>query len=151
MHAAIPFPDISPNLYAIELFGREFALRWYALAYIAGILAGWWLAHRALQRPALWPDDTPPMTVKQLEDFLTFIVLGIILGGRLGFVLFYQPEYYLSNPWEILQVWQGGMSFHGGLLGVLLGGWYFTVRHRLPKVSVADMVTQAVPPGLLLG
>lgn len=151
MQAVLQFPDISPELFTISLFGMEFALRWYALAYIAGILIAWRLALAALRRPRLWHKDTPPMTAQQIEDLLTWIILGVILGGRLGFVLFYQPAYYLQNPIEILRVWQGGMAFHGGLLGVIAAAWLFARRHRLPVLGMADLVAHTVPAGLLLG
>lgn len=151
MQAVLNFPDLSPELFSISLFGMEFALRWYALAYIAGILIAWRLAVVALRRPALWPADGPPMKPDQLEDLVTWIILGVILGGRLGFVLFYQPGYYLSHPIEILKVWQGGMAFHGGLLGVILASYLFARRHRIPTLSLGDLVAYTVPPGLLLG
>ncbi|MCB1992781.1 MAG: prolipoprotein diacylglyceryl transferase, partial [Geminicoccaceae bacterium] len=107
---AIPFPAFDPVL--IQL--GPFAIRWYALAYIAGLLGGWQLLKRMVARPG-WT-----MTPEQVDDLLFFATLGVILGGRLGFVLFYHPLYYLSNPLQILAVWQGGMSFHGGLVGVLV-------------------------------
>lgn len=107
MQAVLNFPDLSPELFSISLFGMEFALRWYALAYIAGIVIAWRLAVLATRRAALWPANTPPMAPARIEDLLTWIILGVILGGRLGFVLFYQPAYYLANPTEILMVWQG--------------------------------------------
>lgn len=151
MQAALRFPDISPELFSISVFGFDFALRWYALAYIAGIIIAWRLAVLAVKRPALWKHDTPPATPQQIEELVTWMILGIILGGRLGFVLFYQPGYYLQNPVEILKVWQGGMAFHGGLLGVLIAGLLFAARQDLPRLSTADLVTHAVPPGLLLG
>lgn len=151
MHAALQFPDVSPDLFSISLFGMEFALRWYALAYIVGILVAWRLGVMAVRRAYLWADDTPPMTPTQIEDLLTWIIIGVIAGGRLGFVLFYQAGYYLQHPAEILMVWQGGMSFHGGLLGVILASWLYTLRHKLPKRSTADLVAHAVPCGLLLG
>lgn len=91
------------------------------------------------------------MSAAQLEDLLTWIVLGVILGGRLGYVLFYQPEYYLQNPSEILAVWQGGMSFHGGLLGVIVAVWVYTLRHGITRLGAADVIALGVPPGLLLG
>ncbi|NBR90157.1 MAG: prolipoprotein diacylglyceryl transferase, partial [Rhodobacteraceae bacterium] len=97
MIAAIPFPEIAPEIFTISLFGMDFSLRWYALAYIVGILLAWRLSLAALKRPALWRSN-PPMTPAQLEELLTWVILGIILGGRLGFVLFYQPGYYLSHP-----------------------------------------------------
>ncbi|MDF1727211.1 MAG: prolipoprotein diacylglyceryl transferase [Sulfitobacter sp.] len=151
MKFALPFPDIAPEIFAITLFGTEFALRWYALAYIVGILVGWRLVVAAVRRPRLWPHDQPVMDDQKVEDFLFWVILGVILGGRLGYVLFYQPAYFLSNPAEILQVWQGGMSFHGGALGVIIAGLLYTGRHRIARLSVADMVSLGLPPGLLLG
>ncbi len=151
MQAVINFPDLSPELFSISLFGMEFALRWYALAYIAGILIAWRMALTALRRPKLWPADTPPMTAQQLEDLLTWIIVGVILGGRLGFVLFYQPAYFLQNPMDILKVWQGGMSFHGGLIGVIAAALIFARRYKIAALSLADLVAHTVPPGLLLG
>lgn len=150
MQALIPFPNISPELFSISIGGFDFALRWYALAYMAGILIGWRMATALLKRPALWHDQ-PPMTPRQLEDLLTWIILGIILGGRLGFVLFYQPGYYLQNPAEILRIWQGGMAFHGGLLGVVIVSVIFIRRHQIYLPSAADVIAFAVPPGLFLG
>jgi phosphatidylglycerol:prolipoprotein diacylglycerol transferase len=151
MQAMIHFPDISPEIFSIPLFGMEFALRWYALAYIAGIVIAWRLAVSALKSPALWPGQKPPMRPEQVEDLLTWIILGVILGGRLGFVLFYQPGYYLSHPSEILRIWQGGMAFHGGLLGVIVAAWAYAHRHGVSKLQMADLVAYTVPAGLLLG
>ncbi|MBE1296616.1 MAG: prolipoprotein diacylglyceryl transferase [Rhodobacteraceae bacterium] len=151
MHAMIKFPDLSPEIFSISLFGMEFALRWYALAYIFGILIAWRLAVMALKRPALWPGGQSPMRTAQVEDLLTWIILGVILGGRLGFVLFYQPEYYLANPSQILRIWEGGMAFHGGLIGVVLASWIYASRHDIPKLQIADLVAFSVPWGLLLG
>ena len=151
MQSGIPFPDISPEIFSISLFGIEFALRWYALAYIAGLLIGWRLAVAAVRRPALWPDDTPPMTPRQVEDLLTWIILGVVVGGRLGAVLFYHPGYYFANPGQIIQIWNGGMAFHGGLLGVVLATLLYCRRHHLPVISTADMLAMATPVGLFLG
>lgn len=151
MNAMLPFPDISPEIFSISVFGIELALRWYALAYIVGIVLGWRLAIRAVRQPRLWKNDTPVMSASQLEDLLTWIVLGVILGGRLGYVVFYQPEYYFQNPAEILAVWQGGMSFHGGLLGVIAAAWVYTWRHQISRLGAADVIAVGVPPGLLLG
>ena len=151
MQAVLRFPDLSPELISFTLFGMEFALRWYALAYIAGILIAWRLAVRALRRDVLWPETGPPMTPQQIEELLTWIILGVILGGRLGFVLFYHPSYYLQNPAEIVMVWQGGMAFHGGLLGVVAAVWAFTARHGISTLRAADLIAHTVPPGLLLG
>ncbi len=151
MKAALTFPDISPEIFSVTLFGFELALRWYALAYIVGIVLGWRLAVRAVRRPDLWADKKPVMTAEQIEDLLTWIILGVILGGRLGFVLFYQPAYYFQNPGEILALWQGGMAFHGGLLGVIIAGLIYTSRHQIARLSAADIMALGVPPGLLLG
>ncbi|MCL4143508.1 UNVERIFIED_CONTAM: hypothetical protein GTU68_059010 [Idotea baltica] len=105
----------------------------------------------AVRRPALWPANQAPATPTQIEDLLTWIILGVILGGRLGFVLFYQPAYYLQNPLEVLKVWQGGMAFHGGLLGVIVATWLYAARQNIPRLAIADLVAHVVPPGLLLG
>ncbi len=151
LSAAIPFPNISPEIFSITIGGFDLALRWYALAYIVGIIIGWFLIARALKRPDLWPADTPPMTKGQLDDLMTWIIVGIIVGGRLGFVLFYQPGYYLTHLSEIPAVWQGGMSFHGGFLGVVAAVWLYSRRHKLPVASMADAMAFAAPAGLLLG
>ena len=151
MNAMIPFPNISPEIFSINLFGFELALRWYALAYIAGILIGWRLSVMTVKAARLWLNDKPVMTPAQIEDLLTWMILGMILGGRVGYVLFYQPSYYLQNPQEILFVWQGGMAFHGGLLGVIVAGLIFTTRYKIPKLSAADVMALGVPPGILLG
>ncbi|WP_065334543.1 prolipoprotein diacylglyceryl transferase [Tritonibacter mobilis] len=147
----IQFPNLSPEIFSISLFGTEFALRWYALAYIAGILIAWHLAARAVKRPALWPNETAPMTPRQVEDLVTWIILGVILGGRLGHVLFYQPSVYLANPAQILRIWEGGMAFHGGLLGVVVATWLYARAQNIDKLKIADLVAHAVAPGLLLG
>lgn len=147
----LPFPEISPEIFSISLFGTTFALRWYALAYIVGILLGWRLVVRATRTPRLWKNNTPVMTPSQVEDLLFWVILGVILGGRLGYVLFYQPGFYLTNPLRILQLWEGGMSFHGGALGVILAGWLYTLRHNIPTISTGDMVCLGLAPGLFLG
>lgn len=147
----IIFPDISPNIFSITILGIEFALRWYAMAYIAGILIGWRLALISLQKPALWPDKGAPMTPPQWEDMITWIIIGVIIGGRLGYVLFYQPAYFAQNPGSIIQVWQGGMAFHGGFLGVVTSVFIYCKRHGLPLASTADLLALCSPAGLLLG
>lgn len=151
MQAVLPFPDISPELFSISIGGFTFALRWYALAYIAGLLIGWRIVLGLVRNPRLWPGDSAPMTGDQVERLLTWIILGVLLGGRLGFVLFYQPGYYLSNPGEILRVWEGGMSFHGGLIGVTLAAAIFCLKERIPLLSAGDALAVATPAGLFLG
>ena len=147
----IIFPDISPNIFSITILEIEFALRWYAMAYIAGILIGWRLALISLQKPALWPDKGAPMTPPQWEDMITWIIIGVIIGGRLGYVLFYQPAYFAQNPGSIIQVWQGGMAFHGGFLGVVTAVFIYCKRRGLPLASAADLLALCSPAGLLLG
>ncbi|MEL6531920.1 MAG: prolipoprotein diacylglyceryl transferase [Pseudomonadota bacterium] len=151
MQAALNFPDISPDLISFTVFGIELALRWYALAYLAGILIGWRLLLRHLRRPALWPHNTAPASEEQIDLFLTWAILGIILGGRLGFVLFYQPQFYLENPGQIIRIDQGGMAFHGGLLGVVVAALIFARRHQIPALSFADALAIATPVGIGLG
>jgi phosphatidylglycerol:prolipoprotein diacylglycerol transferase len=151
MQAMIHFPDIAPEIFSISLFAMEFALRWYAMAYIVGIVIGWRIVVASVRRPALWPNDSAPMDARAVEDLLTWVILGVILGGRLGYVLFYQPSYFLANPGEILAVWQGGMAFHGGLMGVVLAVVVFSARRGIRWLSVADALCMVTPVGLLLG
>ncbi|MGB1235317.1 MAG: prolipoprotein diacylglyceryl transferase [Planktomarina sp.] len=148
MLAAIPFPDIGPNLFAIQIGNFELALRWYALGYIVGILFARWLILRLIRRPMLWPDNQTAITQEQLENLVTWMILGIILGGRLGFVLFYQPAYYAANPLEVLKVWLGGMSFHGGFLGVVVAGLLFCKKYHISIPRLADVIAVSAPMGL---
>ncbi len=151
MVRVLPFPEIDPALFTIAVGGFEFSLRWYALAYIAGLLVGWRLLVLLMRRERLWPANRAPMTPDQPEEILTWMVLGVVLGGRLGFVLFYNPGYYLEHPLEALQIWQGGMSFHGGFLGVILGVIGYCRAKGLPVLQVGDAVALATPPGILFG
>lgn len=151
MQSYIPFPDITPEIFTLHLFGLNLSLRWYALAYIAGLLIGWRIVLMAIRRPNLWPQNQAPMTALQVENLLSWVILGVILGGRLGFVLLYEPGQYLANPAAILRVWEGGMSFHGGFLGVVVAGLIYCRRHSIPLISAADVLALAAPPGLLLG
>jgi phosphatidylglycerol:prolipoprotein diacylglycerol transferase len=138
---AIAFPVIDPVLIEIG----PFALRWYALAYIGGILlAGCWRGGWMALLPVA-------ASREQVDDFVTWTTLGIILGGRLGYVLFYRPGYYITAPWEALYVWQGGMSFHGGMLGVVLAALWFCRRQGLRPLRFGDRVAPVVPIGLGLG
>ncbi len=150
MLLAIPYPNIDPEIFAFDLFGFNVALRWYALAYIGGLLIGWRIIVRLMKRKSVWKGSAP-MSPDQAEDLLTWLIFGVVLGGRLGFVLFYQSEYYFANPGEILKVWQGGMSFHGGFAGVIVATAIYSWRHKLPLWSVADAIAVAAPVGLFLG
>jgi phosphatidylglycerol:prolipoprotein diacylglycerol transferase len=147
----LPFPDIGTEIFALELGGFRLALRWYALAYIVGLFVGWRICAKTISRADFWAKAGPPFLKRQLEDLFIWIVAGVIIGGRLGFVLFYQPEYYLQNPLEILMVWQGGMSFHGGFLGVVLSTLIFCHRQGIAVLPTADLLAIATPPGLFLG
>ena len=146
----IPFPDISPEIVSITIGPVTLALRWYALAYIAGLLLGWRLVLRMLATPRLWAGSAPAKP-EQIERLLTWVIFGVILGGRLGYVLFYQPAYFAQHPMEILQVWEGGMSFHGGFLGVTIAGVIFCKRERIPMLALADMMAAVAPIGLFFG
>lgn len=144
---AIPFPAIDPVLVSIG----PLAIRWYALAYIAGILLGWQYIAMLVKRPQIWGVRGTVMQPQQAEDLLTWVTLGIVLGGRLGFVVFYQPAYYLANPLDILKIWQGGMSFHGGFLGVVVAAHLFSLRNKCAFWSLMDVIACAAPIGLLFG
>lgn len=144
------FPNVSPEIFSVTLFGMTFALRWYAKAYIVGLLIGWRLIVAAVKRPQLFRGPAP-MTPAQVEDLLTWIILGVILGGRLGYVLFYQPGYFAAHPGDIIKVWHGGMAFHGGLIGVMIAVWACARKYGAPLGEVADLLAIATPPALLLG
>ena len=146
----IPFPDISPEIFAIDLGPVTFALRWYALAYIVGLIAGWKLIARMVTTPRLWPGSAPA-TPEQVERLLTWVILGVILGGRLGYVLFYDLPGFVAEPGRVLRVWEGGMSFHGGFVGVVVAGMLFCRREKIPMLPMADLMAAVVPIGLLLG
>ena len=147
----IPFPDISPEIFSFQVFGITIALRWYALAYIAGLLLAWRWAVSLVKRPELWPSGESPMSPRHVEDLLTWVILGVVIGGRLGFVIFYEPAYYLANPMDIPKVWQGGMSFHGGFAGVAVAGLIYCRRHGISAIATSDMFSVTVGFGLLFG
>ena len=146
----IPFPPLSPEIFAIDIFGLHLAVRWYALAYIVGLLLGWKLIARALRQPRLWSGPAP-MTEAQLENLFTWVMFGVILGGRLGYVLFYELSSYLSDPAQILRVWEGGMSFHGGFAGVVIAGMWFCRRQGISALATGDLFAMVAPIGIGLG
>ena len=150
MLAAIPFPDISPEIFTISLFGMSFALRWYALAYIVGILIGWWIAAQAIKRPTLWANDTPPLTRDQIEDLLTWVIIGVIAGGRFGYVLFYGDGQFADDPLSIFRVWDGGMSFHGGFIGVCLAVIISARKYGAALGDVANVLALTATPAIFL-
>lgn len=132
------------NEFLIE-FSDGFGIRWYALAYIGGLLLGYWI----LRQEALRPNT--PMSVEAVDSLLNHVLLGVILGGRLGYVVFYDPTFFLANPVDIFKVWQGGMAFHGGLLGVTVAMWLFSRKKHLSVLAVSDRVAMVTPIGLCLG
>ena len=142
----LPFPAFDPVLVSVG----PFAIRWYALAYIVGIVLGWVYARKILRTEKFWGGPAP-ISVVQFDDFVLWVTLGIILGGRTGYVLFYNLPHFIAHPLEIFQLWQGGMSFHGGFLGcvaaVLLFGW----RNKVPVLSLGDVTCAVGTIGLLLG
>lgn len=145
----IPFPDISPEIFSITIGGVTLALRWYALGYIVGLLAGWKLIEVMLSRPALWAGPAP-MQPAAAERLLTWVIFGVILGGRMGYVLFYQPAQFVQNPLQIFYIWQGGMSFHGGFLGVVVAGLWFARNERIPPLALGDVMAAVAPIGIFL-
>jgi phosphatidylglycerol:prolipoprotein diacylglycerol transferase len=138
---AIPFPAIDPIAISIG----PVAVRWYALAYIVGLLIGW--------RYCLMLAGRPPHLVNRqdIDDFLVWATLGVVLGGRLGYVLFYMPGYFAAHPFEAVYVWHGGMSFHGGALGVTIAILLFTGARKIPLFAFSDIITEAIPIGLFFG
>ena len=141
MSGPFVFPDLDPVLLQIG----PFAIRWYALAFIAGLIGGWGYILYLLRR------DPKVMTADDVSDFFTWAILGVVIGGRLGYVSFYMPGFYLDDPLNIVRLWDGGMSFHGGLIGVALAVVAFAHRRQLPLLAVSDLVACAAPIGLLLG
>ena len=142
----IPFPAIDPILISIG----PFAVRWYALAYIVGIIGGWFYARAIISSQKLWGGPAP-LTVTDFDDFVLWITLGIILGGRIGYVLFYNLAHFAANPLEIVQLWNGGMSFHGGVTGCIVAIVLFALRRGIPMLSLGDVTAAVAPIGLFLG
>jgi phosphatidylglycerol---prolipoprotein diacylglyceryl transferase len=144
---AIPFPEIDP----IALRLGPIAVKWYGLAYMAGLLLGWLYVKRLLRQTGLWPNDKAPFTPDRADDLLLFMTVGVLVGGRLGNVLFYEPAYYFNNPLEIPAVWKGGMAFHGGLVGSIIAILLFARRVGADAWSVLDACAAATPIGLFFG
>jgi len=165
--ALLPYPQIDPVLVHIG----PLAIRWYALAYIAGLLLGWWLILRELRQTSLWANPPfkgkAPASAEEIGDLVVWATFGVILGGRLGWVLFYGlilcgmdsgapychglPGGFVRDPIRIIAAWQGGMSFHGGLIGVAIAVWLFTRRRKLDTLRVGDLVASVAPIGLFFG
>ena len=144
--AVLPFPAFDRVLIEIG----PFAIRWYALAYIAGILLGWLYARAIVRAERLWGGPAP-ISVIDLDDFILWVTLGIILGGRTGYVLFYNLPHFLTHPTDIVQVWKGGMSFHGGFIGCVIAVMLFARSRGLPMLSLGDVICTVGPIGLFFG
>jgi phosphatidylglycerol---prolipoprotein diacylglyceryl transferase len=142
----IAFPVFDPIAISIG----PIAIRWYALAYIGGIVLGWIYARSLLKNEKLWGGPAPATPV-QIDDFILWVTIGIIVGGRTGYVLFYNPAFFIQHPAEIFQLWNGGMSFHGGFLGCVAAVMLFAHRNNISILSLGDITTAVAPIGLLLG
>ena len=143
----MPFPHFNPVLIHVGFI----SIRWYALAYIAGIMLGWWYCTRLIASQKLWAPLPPPLSSRQVDDLVLWITLGVIVGGRLGSVLFYGEGRYVSHPLEVFEIWKGGMSFHGGFIGVTLAIVGFAFANRLDMLRLGDLVAPCVPFGLFFG
>ena len=142
--AALSFPNIDPVIVTIG----PLAVHWYGLGYIVGILFAWWYGKRLVTNAKLWPDGAQPMTPQDLDDFVLWAAIGVVVGGRTGYVLFYDLPRYLADPLDIFAVWQGGMSFHGGLLGTILAMVLFARARKIHTWTLLDVVAVGVPVGL---
>ncbi|MCA6114780.1 prolipoprotein diacylglyceryl transferase [Bradyrhizobium sp. WSM 1738] len=142
----IAFPEIDPVAISIG----PFAIRWYALAYIAGIVLGWLYARALIKREKLWGGPAP-ISTPQLDDFILWVTLGIIVGGRTGYVLFYNAAFFIQNPTAIFKLWEGGMSFHGGFLGCVAAVMLFARTNNISILSLGDITTAVAPIGIFLG
>lgn len=142
--ASLPFPNIDPVLVRIG----PFAIHWYGIGYIVGILFAWWYARKLVSTGRLWAGGASPIRPEDIDDFLVWAAIGVVLGGRIGYVLFYDLPRYLAQPLDIFAVWQGGMSFHGGFAGTTLAMVFFARRRGFSILSMFDVVAAGVPVGL---
>ncbi|MDX2309285.1 MAG: prolipoprotein diacylglyceryl transferase [Hyphomicrobium sp.] len=143
----IPFPNIDP----VALSIGPLSIKWYGLAYMAGLILGWLYIRRLLTEPHLWTGEKAPFEPARVDDLLVYIALGVIVGGRLGYVLFYEPSTYVANPLEIFMVWKGGMAFHGALVASGIAIWLFARRYKVDMWSTMDLCAAAVPIGIFFG
>ncbi len=144
------FAIILPALDPVALNVGPLSVKWYGLAYMFSLLFGWFYCRYLAEKQALWGGKSP-FKADHFDDLLIWVVLGVVLGGRLGYVFFYKPAYFMENPSEIIATWNGGMSFHGGMLGSLLAIWIYSRRRKLPVLSVMDVASAVAPLGFLLG
>ena len=147
----IKFPNISPEIVSFTIAGTEFAIRWYAVSYLAGFFVAIFVMKFFLTKEKLWRFNVGPLDRDQVDSMMSYLILGVIVGGRLGYVLFYNLAAYVENPLNIIQVWDGGMSFHGGFLGVAFAALLFCRVNGVLVWSCADLIALASGPGLLFG
>ncbi len=145
------YPNINETALSFSLFGRTIDVQWYGLSYICGVLVAWYLMLFIVRQPNLWSRSTQPISKNNVDDLITYLILGILIGGRLGYCIFYTPIYYLDNPEKIFFLWEGGMSFHGGFLGVVIAGAFFAFRRNLSILTLGDIIAFSSPPGLFFG
>lgn len=145
--AALTYPNIDP----VALHLGPISIKWYGLAYMAGFVLAWLYVRKLVSAPALWHKDKPPFGIERVDDLLLFMTAAVIIGGRLGQVLLYDPRYYLANPLEIFMVWKGGMSFHGGVIGCAIAILLFSRLYKVPLRTIADLVCASVPFGIFFG
>ena len=145
------YPNINETAFSINLLGLHLNVQWYGLSYIAGILLAWFFMAKLVQNKNLWLSCKSIIERIEVDDLITYMIFGIIVGGRLGYCLFYTPGYYFDNPIKIIFIWEGGMSFHGGFFGVLISGILFGVRKKISLLSLGDLIAFASPPGLFFG
>lgn len=149
---ALPFTTLTyPQFDPIALQLGPLAIHWYGIGYVVSILFAWWYSKRLVSNPALWHDGKPPIKPLDLDDFVTWAALGVVLGGRIGYILFYDFARFAADPLSMFAVWNGGMSYHGGMLGVILAMVLFARRHGIPAWSLLDTVAAGVPFGLGVG
>ena len=147
----IQFPDISPEIFSVNVLGVELALRWYALSYIVGFFIAIWIMKAFTSRGRFWRYNTGPIERDEVDGLVTNLILGVIIGGRLGYVVFYNLDFFIENPSAIPRVWDGGMSFHGGFLGVVVAAILYFRRNGIILWSGADLIALSAGPGLMLG
>lgn len=147
----IAFPNISPEIFSLTIAGTEYALRWYSVSYLLGFFLAALIMRVFLRRKNLWRFGTGPLDRDQVDNMLTYLILGVIVGGRLGYVLFYNLDVYLENPSRIIMIWDGGMAFHGGFLGVVVAAILYCRFNGVLVWSCADLIALSSGPGLLFG
>lgn len=143
----ISFPEIDPVLLSLG----PLSIRWYGLAYVTGILLGWQYAKLIIRRDQLWPNGKASLSLLDMDDFLLWAAIGIVAGGRIGYILFYDLGAVIADPISAFQIWKGGMSFHGGFLGVFIAMVLFSRKRNIPTFSLFDLICTVVPVGLLFG